>query len=458
MVKRMNTLEKKYGPVTATAMVVGVVIGSGVFFKADDVLNMTKGNILLALIAWVIGAFAMIFGALVFAEYAQRIEKNNGIVDYTEVAYGRRAGYLVGWFNWILYFSPLTAILAWVTGQYLLTVFSVSSAEHPMAVWWIAAALILAVYLINSVAPAFSGKLQVGVTVAKLIPLILVGIVGTFVGIKNGVSVSNFTAASTGILRDSHTLSSAVVATAFAYEGWIVALTINGEIKDAKKNLPRALTFGALIIFIIYIAYFLGVSGVLPTERIMAEGDQAVLSAVTTLFGTVAGTVLMIFVTISCFGTLNGLILTNIRVPYSLAVRGLGPIPGQLSKIEKRTGMPLRAALLSTVLSLFYLFLWYGSLNQLFGRYIGIDEIPIVMVYGVYVFLYIWYMKHFDDLNLFSRFVKPGLAMVGSAIILYGGFSNESIGMYLLISVAVLLFGLVFYREEKTESHVNKVI
>jgi APA family basic amino acid/polyamine antiporter len=120
--------------------------------------------------------------------------------------------------------------------------------------------------------------------------------------------------------------------------------------------------------------------------------------------------------------------------------------------------MPLRAALLSTVLSLFYLFLWYGSLNQLFGRYIGIDEIPIVMVYGVYVFLYIWYMKHFDDLNLFSRFVKPGLAMVGSAIILYGGFSNESIGMYLLISVAVLLFGLVFYREEKTESHVNKVI
>ena len=73
-------LEKKYGLFTAIAMVVGVVIGSGVFFKADDVLKLTKGNLLLALLAWGIGAFSMIFGSLVFAEFAQRIEKSNGIV------------------------------------------------------------------------------------------------------------------------------------------------------------------------------------------------------------------------------------------------------------------------------------------------------------------------------------------------------------------------------------------
>jgi APA family basic amino acid/polyamine antiporter len=94
-----NTLEKKYGLFTAIAMVVGVVIGSGVFFKADDVLKMTNGNLILALLAWGIGAFSMIFGALVFAEFAQRIEKSNGIVDYSEMAYGEQ--YLHGSLHFI---------------------------------------------------------------------------------------------------------------------------------------------------------------------------------------------------------------------------------------------------------------------------------------------------------------------------------------------------------------------
>ena len=106
----MGNLKKKYGLLTAIAMVVGVVIGSGVFFKADDVLTLTNGNLILALVAWGVGAISMIFGALVFSEFAQRIEKSNGIVDYSEVAYGSRFGYLVGWFNGVLYFSPLSAI------------------------------------------------------------------------------------------------------------------------------------------------------------------------------------------------------------------------------------------------------------------------------------------------------------------------------------------------------------
>ena len=76
-----NELDKRYGLMTAIAMVVGVVIGSGVFFKADDVLRLTGGNLAIALLAWALGAFSMIFGALVFAEFAQRIEKSNGIVD-----------------------------------------------------------------------------------------------------------------------------------------------------------------------------------------------------------------------------------------------------------------------------------------------------------------------------------------------------------------------------------------
>ncbi len=443
----MENLEKKYGLFTAVAMVVGVVIGSGVFFKADDVLISTQGNLILGLLAWGLGAIAMVFGALVFADYAQRIEKTNGIVDYTEAAYGKKAGYLVGWFNWILYFSPLTAILAWVSARYTVSLFNLGDVD-PNIIWYLAAFFLLFMYILNSVAPKIAGDLQVGTTIIKLIPLLLIAAAGIIYGVINGMTYDNFIEASYTVGSKSSTLSSAVVASAFAYEGWIVAITINNEIKDSKKNLPKALVMGALIVFLVYITYFLGIAGVLPTQQIMNQGDDAVTLVANILFGPIAAVLLTAFVVVSCLGTLNGLVLTNIRGPYALAVRGQGPMPKVLSKVNPRFHMPMRAAIASGIVSFTYLFLWYASLNNLFGRFIAIDEIPIVLVYGVYIFLYIYAMKNFSDLSFFSRFVKPIIAVIGALTIIYGGMLNPSIGIYLLICVGVLLFGLLFYKSK----------
>ncbi len=160
-----------------------------------------------------------------------------------------------------------------------------------------------------------------------------------------------------------------MVASAFAYEGWIVAITINNEIKDSKKNLPKALVMGALIVFLVYITYFLGIAGVLPTQQIMNQGDDAVTLVANILFGPIAAVLLTAFVVVSCLGTLNGLVLTNIRGPYALAVRGQGPMPKVLSKVNPRFHMPMRAAIASGIVSFTYLFLWYASLNNLFGRF-----------------------------------------------------------------------------------------
>jgi len=441
-------LEKKYGLPTAIAMVVGVVIGSGVFFKADDVLTLTDGNLVIALIAWAIGAFSMIFGALCFAEFAQRIEKSNGIVDYSEKAYGKRVGYLFGWFKCVLYFSPLSAILSWVSALYTMILLGSDNPTNSMMTWVLAIFYMLVTYLINYFSPVLAGKLQVGSTVIKLIPLTLVGVVGVISGLFNGVSAANLSSAMSTVGSTGGTLASAVVATAFAYEGWIVAVAINSEIKDSKKNLPRALIIGSLIIFVIYILYFLGISGVLPTAEIVLEGDQAVNQASNMLFGGAASTLLTVFVVISCLGTLNGLVLSNMRVPFSLAVRGQGPAPHLMSKMNKNN-MPTYSALFAAMLSAMYLIIWFASINNVFGQFIAIDEIPIVMMYGLYILLYIWYMRTFKDLGFVKRFVVPSCAIFGALIILYGGISNPSIGMYLVISVAGLLFGLVFYRDEK---------
>lgn len=443
----METLQKKYGLWTATSMVVGVVIGSGVFFKADDVLKMTNGNIFIALIAWVLGAMAMVFGALVVSEFAQRIEKANGIVDYYEKAYGKRAGYLMGWFNGILYYSPLSAILAWISASYTLVLFNIPQEDASKTVWLLAFIYMISIYIMNYFAPILSGKLQVTTTVIKLIPLVLVAIVGSIFGLRNGVLVEGFIGGTREASNHMGSLSSAVVSTAFAFDGWISAVTINNEIKDAKKNLPRALVIGAIVVFIVYVSYFLGIVGVLGSSTIMELGDNAVNIASRTLFGTSAGVLLSLFVVISCLGTLNGLVIACIRMPFSLAIRGQGPMPKLLSKVNKKTKMPTYSVLYSFAISCAYLLIWYASLNNVFGMYIAIDEIPIVLIYGFYILLHIWYIVRFKDLKFFRRYVIPILAIVGSSIILYGGITNPSIGFYLLVSVSIILFGLLFYRE-----------
>lgn len=442
-------LEKKYGLLTAIAMVVGVVIGSGVFFKADDVLKMTDGNLLVALLAWVIGAFSMIFGALVFAEFAQRIEKSNGLVDYSEMAYGKRFGYLVGWFNGVLYFAPLSAILSWVAALYSMILLGSENPSNSPMTWVIAAVYMILAYLVNYFSPILAGKFQVGSTVIKLIPLTLVAVIGSVAGLLNGVTMSNFKAAVGSFGSAGGTLATAVVATAFAYEGWIVAVTINSEIRDSKKNLPRALILGSLLVFLVYVFYFLGIASVLPTSEIIAQGDNAVSLATNQLFGPTASTILTVFVIVSCLGTLNGLVLSCMRIPYSLAIRNQGPLPKWLSQVNPKTHMPTYSALFACAMSFGYVALWYCSINETFGRYIGLDEIPIVMIYGLYIFLYVWYMREFKDLGFVKRFVLPICATFGSLIILYGGITNPSIGFYLIVSVAVLLLGLLFYRHEE---------
>jgi APA family basic amino acid/polyamine antiporter len=444
-------LEKKYGLATAIAMVVGIVIGSGVFFKADDVLTMTDGNLIIALLAWGLGAFAMIFGALVFSEFAQRIEKSNGVVDYVEEAYGKKYGYLAGWFNGVLYLMPLSAILSWVASLYTLILFGVENPSNSSLTWLLALAYMLIFYGINYYASSLSGKIQVTATVIKLIPLMLVAIVGTISGISTGMTMDNFTTAMKTVGSSSGTLATAVVATAFAYEGWIVALTINGEIKNAKRNLPLALTIGSAVVFLVYVLYFLGINGVLATGDIVVQGDNAVSTTTVQLFGATASTIMTVFVIISCLGTLNGLCMSCMRVPYSLALRGQGPMPRLLVKIDEKTKMPRNSTRFALMLSLTYLVLWYCSLNEVFGRYIALDEIPIVLIYGMYMFLYVYYIRTFKDLNFFKRYLIPVCAMSGASVILYGGMSNPSIGIYLIISLMVLGLGLVFYRAEVDE-------
>ena len=115
----MEKLTRKYGLVTAICMVVGRVIGSGVFFKAQNVLNATGGNMPLGIAAWIITGLVMIICSAQFAVMATKYEKVSGVVDYAEATCGKKYGYYLAWFMLNIYYPGMTSVLAWVSARYL---------------------------------------------------------------------------------------------------------------------------------------------------------------------------------------------------------------------------------------------------------------------------------------------------------------------------------------------------
>ncbi len=438
-------MEKKYGLWTTVAMVIGIVIGSGVFFKADNILMASGGNTKIALIAWLVGAMSMIFGALVFAECSNRFERSNGIVDYAENMVSEKFAYLIGWFNGLIYYPALAAVLAWVAANYTSVLFK----QDGNFVWIMSVIYMVGVYLLNYFSPILSGRFQVASTVIKMIPLVIIAVIGIFQGVNNGMLFENF-ATATSEVASGNGFAAAVLGTAFAYEGWIIATTINGEIKDSKKNLPRALVFGSIAIVVIYVTYFLGIVGIIPVETILAQGDNAVNAAAGVVFGSLGASVLTVFIIISCLGTLNGLILGGSRGFYSLAIRGQGIKPEFFSKVDSKTNMPTNSAMASLVLICIYLIVWYMNFAGLFpnGTFVDISELPIALIYGIYIVIYIAFMIKMKDLSIIRRIIIPILALIGASIVVYGGLSKPSVLIDLGISSVVFLSGLLFYKKD----------
>lgn len=433
-------LEKKYGLITAVAMVIGIVIGSGVFFKAEKVLTATGGDLPTGILAWVIGGLIMIVCAYVFSTMATRYEKVNGIVDYAEMALGSKYGYVIGWFMTTIYYPSLTGVLAWVAARYTCVLIGWDIAGPQAMV--IAGLFLVASYAINALSPKLAGKFQVSTTVIKLIPLVLMAVVGTIAGIRNGVLIENFTSGAI-VEVTGNPLFTAVVATAFAYEGWIIATSINAELKNAKKNLPLALTFGTTFIVIIYILYYIGLAGTVENSVMMAGGETGAKLAFSKVFSSAGGSILFVFVVISCLGTLNGLMLGCTRGMYSLAARNMGPNSRIFKSIDQTTGMPTNSAIVGLLLSSIWLVYFYGA--NLTTPWFGVfsfdsSELPIVTIYALYIPIFVMMMKKEKELGVFKRFVAPSLAICACIFMIIAAcYAHGMAVVYYLIVFAVIM-------------------
>ncbi|MEG1305064.1 MAG: APC family permease [Oscillospiraceae bacterium] len=462
-----NELKKKYGLFTAIAMVVGIVVGSGVFFKAEKILVATGGNLKLGILAWAIGGLIMVVCAYTFSIMATKYEYVNGLVDYAEVTMGGNYGYLVGWFMATIYLPTLTSVLAWITARYTCVLFEVANPVAGTEVFVLACFYLILSYAVNALSPIIAGKLQVSTTLIKLVPLLLMAVVGTIAGLVNGLTAANFATVVTDVDFGS-ALFTAVCATAFAYEGWIIATSINAELKDSKKNLPKALVIGTLIVVAVYIFYYIGLSGGATNAVMMESGEKGARIAFENLFTKFGGTALFVFVVISCFGTLNGLMLGNTRGFYSLAARGRGPKPELFGQIDKVTNMPTNSSIIGLLFSGVWLAYFYGAnltgaspvpTGSWFGVFsFDSSELPIITIYALYIPIFIAFMKKERGLGGFKRFVMPTLSLFGCAFMMIASVYSHKMGVvyYLVVFVAVMLIGLFFMKPKETITGKSK--
>ena len=221
--------------------------------------------------------------------------------------------------------------------------------------------------------------------------------------------------------------------------------------KDAKKNLPKALTIGAIIVVSVYIAYYLGVAGGASVETLMQDGAT---TAFTNIFGGVLGNILNLFIAISCMGTMNGLMLGCTRGMYALATRGEGPKPEVFAQIDPETNMPNNASIFALLMCGFWGLYFY--LACLAGTWSGpfvfdSSELPIITIYLLYIPIFIVWMKKEKDENAFKRFVLPILGVLASMFMVYAsivGHGMENV-WYLIVFAVFMAIGWLVNRKNK---------
>lgn len=410
-----------YGLVTLMCAVIGTVIGSGIFFKSEEILNLTNGNALVGLLALTVGGGVMILCASAFAGMSGECGSEWGIVGYAEKKCGVGFARFTAVFSAFFYLPSMTATLAWVSAEYFS---SVVGAKGDPAVRIASAGLFLvAFFAVNTIAPRAAGAFQIVSTAVKLLPILAVGAVGTvMLATERTVNASPDTAGG-GFMP-------ALLSAAFAYEGWIAVTALGGEARDGKRDLPRALFFGSLTVLFVYLLYYVGVLGA-------SGGDTE--TAFSTIFGSMGGKLMLIFVTLSCLGALNGLTMSTVRGHYVLS-KCLDNGDGTLvfSEVSVKNGIPVMSGVMGLFVSELWLLCLFCADNGLLDLGFDPAEASISLMYAIYVPIFISAAKNQRASVLAALAAVASLLIVAAAPISFGISSLTYLAAVIATSVPVL--------------------
>lgn len=335
-----DQLKKNIGFFVATSIVIGTVIGSGIFMKPGVVLSLS-GNSTMALLAWVFGGIITLASGLTIAEVSVRIPKTGGLYAYLEDVYGKLWGFLCGWVQTLVYGPAVMGALGLYFGTLLAGFFDFSSDSIKV----IGILTVLFLGAMNILGTRYGGIIQNISTIGKLIPIIGIALFGMM---KGEMPILNIESGTTQALS----MGGAILATLWAYDGWMNVGFMAGEMKNPAKTLPRSIITGILVVIIAYLSVNIAMLKVLPADQIVELGPNAANVAAALLFGDFGGKLITIGILISIFGCLNGKILTFPRIPFAMAESKLLPGAKTFSKVHPSFKTPLNATLLQIAISI----------------------------------------------------------------------------------------------------------
>lgn len=442
-----NKQIEHYGLFTATAMIIGIVIGSGIFFKVDDVLKFTGGSVGLGILVFVIGALSIIFGSLTLTELSIRTEGSGGIISYFERFISPKSASGFGWFQTFIYFPTINAVISWVAALYIFSFLGINaSLEAQIALGYV---IFTFFYGVNILSYKLGGYIQNIAAIIKLIPLIVIAVAGIFyhgqpAAIPTGVEVIKKTHVGLAWLA-------ALAPIAFSFDGWVVSVNITNEVRNPKRNMPLALIIGPLTVLSVYILYFLGLNNMLGSEYIMSLGNDAVNKAGAIILGSSGTKLLLFFIVISVLGVVNGMTLGSIRMPQSLAARNMIPGAEKVARLHPKYEISLPSALIAYITAAVWMLLHYITMKTDFLKGSDISEIAIVFSYICYMLLYmkvISLRKNGEIKSFFKGILCPVLGLFGSLIILIGGLISNPLHVicFILFCGLVCLSGFLYFK------------
>ena len=318
-------LERQLGLFDSSMMVIGIVIGSGIFMTTGLMAEALPSASLI-LLAWILGGLQMLAGALTYAELGAAMPKVGGQYVYLREAYGPLPGFLFGWVAFVAYISGTNAAIAVAIAEHLgsfypslsthnsiigIGSFSISGGQI------FALSLIVVLSLINYLGIVFGKWVQNIFTVLKIGSILLFALAGLFISTGNHLDLSlNPTDMSIGSILTG--MGIALVAVNWTVGGWEYVTFAAGEIKNPKKNLPLALIIGTIMILVLYFLINIAYLKVLPMDTLIGEIKVGEMAA-KTLYGPGIAGVFTLVIIVSMFGALNGNILVGSRVYYAMA-------------------------------------------------------------------------------------------------------------------------------------------
>jgi len=446
-------LARDLGVGAATAIVVGTIIGSGIFLVPAE-MTQAVGSAKLVYLAWIVGGLLSFAGALTYAELGAMKPQSGGEYVYVRDAYGPLWGFLYGW-TWFLIAKPasiatITTGIVRILGTFpAFSFFSTEFLHAPIALNYGQLAAILAAILIsvlNYLGVKKAGEFQLIFTILKV--AIILGIIAICFSASQG-TWHNFAGDFVGAKGGIAGFFAALVAALWAYDGWNDLNMVAEEVRQPERNIPIALIAGVAIVGALYILVNAAVQYVLPVDTI-AISQRPASDAIAVVLGPLGSSIVSAGMALSMFVTLNGTIMSGARVPFAVARDGY--FFRALADVHPRFHTPSGAIVVQCVLAILLL-LGGGNFRQFFSLAIFAEWL-FYMISSSTVFVF---RKRDPNArrpyHVWGYPVVPALFVAASAVLLYYTFTdnlrNSSLGL-LVIAAGIPVF-YYFSRKRKDE-------